>query len=86
VTAGFDAFEVAYRPPPAESPFAKLLPAADADDRNLIRGAVRWLVQEVASAVTSELRETLKSQQSQSPLEKQYMVIDDTANKVRSQD
>ena len=81
VQKGFDVYEVEYNPPPEETPLGKLLGTPATDD--VSTGAIRWLVQQVASAIRSELLDTTSTK---SPsVEERYMAQDDVADQIRSQ-
>lgn len=86
VDSGYDVFEIAYKPPPAETAFGRLLPvgADSLSSDGPVRSVVKWLVQTVASAVKSELSTSMDS--INKPVQERYMAMDDTADRVRSQD
>lgn len=86
IDSGYDVFEVAYKPPLAESPLLKLLPvgAVAAAKDGPVRTVVRWLMQTVASAVQSELSSMdLMNIRKSKPIQEQVMVVDETADRVR---
>jgi hypothetical protein len=83
IDGGYDVFEVAYKAPLAESPFGKLLPVGADASAGPMSGVVRWMVQTVASAVKSELS---SMDVINKPLQERYMAMDETADRVRSQD
>ena len=87
VDSGYDVFEVAYKPPPAETAFGKLLQPIGADSLSSdgpVSSVARWLVQTAASAVKSELTASMDS--INKPVNERYLAMDDTADRVRSQD
>lgn len=86
VDAGYDVYEVTYKPPP-ESPFvlAGAPATSSGEDTSLIRQAVRWMVQTVASEIKSEFGGNTLADLQQSSPEKKYMMQDDSADRIRSE-
>lgn len=90
VRAGKDVYEVEYVPP-VETVFGRITPAnADAasglvasSDSGMIGQAVRWLVRTVATEIKAELGKDLNIN---TPIQERYMMKDDQADRIRSQD
>jgi ClpP class serine protease len=90
VDADYDVYEVKYEPPlPLQSQFSRLLPfgsiesAEAGKERGFIGKGIQWLVRTAAAEVKSEFGADLDLNQS---VEKRFMAMDDSANRVRSQD
>ena len=89
VQNGYDVYEVKYTPP-VETPFGKFVPATNSntdDDANgLIGTAIRWLVRTLASEIKSELAASDFSNIANKPVQERYMMIDDSADRIKAQD
>jgi signal peptide peptidase SppA len=89
VDSGHDVFQVEYRPPATESPLGKFLLPAGANNENsggIVASGIRWLVRTVVTAVQTELSSTMQSESLNKPINERYMAVDDTDQRVRSQD
>jgi hypothetical protein len=89
VDSGYDVFQVEYRQPATESPLGKLLLPAGANNENsggIVASGIRWLVRTVVTAVQTELSSTMQSESLNKPINERYMAVDDTDQRVRSQD
>lgn len=87
IDGGCDVFEVAYKPPPAETALGRFLAVGaegDSPSGGPVGSAVRWFVQIVASAVKSELNSM--DAVFNKPVQERYMAMDSTADRVRSQE
>jgi ClpP class serine protease len=89
VDADYDVYEVAYAPPvPLESKLSALLPfgsigSGAGEERGIIGKGISWLVRTAAAEVKSEFGADLNLNQS---VEKRFMAMDESSNRVRSQD
>lgn len=87
VDADYDVYEVSYEPP-KELKFALPLglgAEAGGQDTGILGRGVRWLVRTAAAEVKAELGGAANLDLNQS-VEKRYMAVDDSADRVRSQD
>jgi ClpP class serine protease len=83
VDADYQVYEVEYELP-QENALSSLLPiGVDSKDQGILGRGIRWLVRAAAAEVKAELGTNFDLNQS---VEKRYMAIDDSANRVRSQD
>jgi hypothetical protein len=86
IANGYDVYEVKYKPPimTDDSILRQLLQPASTSTTNdgPIRSAVRWLVRMIATEVKAEL---LSSPDKNIRINDQYMAVDDTSDRVRSQ-
>lgn len=81
VDNGYNVYDVKYKPPvtgPEE--LARLLPVGSSG--GVLGNALRWAVKVVASELKSEINGQLPSKS----VEKQYMMLDDTASQIRAED
>jgi serine protease SohB len=90
VDADYDVYEVAYAPPvPLKSRFSQLLPfgsiGSEAEEQRGILGkGIQWLIRTAATEIKSEFGGAdLNLNQS---VEKRFMAMDESSNRVRSQD
>jgi ClpP class serine protease len=89
VDADYDVYEVAYAPPvPLKSRFSQLLPFGSIEseagqERGILGKGIQWLVRTAAAEVRSEFGADLNLNKS---VEKRFMAMDDSSNRVRSQD
>ncbi len=90
VDADYDVYEVAYAPPePLKSKFSQLLPFGSigseaGEERGIVGKGISWLVRTAAAEVKSAFGVAdLNLNQS---VEKRYMAMDDSSNRIRSQD
>jgi serine protease SohB len=83
IDKSYDVFEIDYKPP-IESPFGNLLAPSSqtSKDTGVVGRAIRWLVRTVAEEFRSELLTT--GSNVQKPVEEQYMAMDDTSERIRS--
>jgi serine protease SohB len=90
VDADYDVYEVAYAPPvPLESKLSALLPFGSigseaGEQRGILGKGISWLVRTAATEIKSEFGGAdLNLNQS---VEKRFMAMDDSSNRIRSQD
>jgi serine protease SohB len=84
---GYDVYEVEYTPP-VDSPFGRLIPASAnarsaSSDTGLIGQGARWVIRTIASEVKAEFGKEFNINK---PIQERYMMIDDQADRVKSQD
>lgn len=93
IQAGHDVYEIKYKPPSVGIGLGQLLQPMEnssSQETGPLSSLVRWLVRTVASSVVSEMNESaslrgaVKSMDK--PIQERYMALDDTADRVRSQD
>lgn len=82
VDDGWDVYEVRYNPPADASLALGKLPGTQQSRGVLAKGA-QWLIKTLVQEVKSELGSGVDLQQ-QKPLDQQYMMTDDTADRIRS--
>merc|ERR1712194_105698 len=86
VDGGWDVYEVEYSPPEKQGLALAGVPGTSDDERTgLLRSAVRWAVQTVAQEVKTELGSNNVGLQQQTSPEKRYMMVDDSAERMRSE-
>ena len=83
VDSGWDVYEVEYSPPDEASLAFSGLPGTSTS-RGVLGNAVQWLVRTLVQEVKSELGSGIDLQK-QTPLEQRYMMIDDSADRIRSE-
>lgn len=83
VDGGWDVFEVAYTPPDKAQLALAGLPGGST---GVLGEAIRWFVRTVAQEVKAELGGGVNIPQNQNvPLEQRYMMVDDTAERIKAE-
>ena len=83
VDGGWNVYEVEYKPPDENVLALAGLPGTSTS-QGILGNAAKWLIQTLVQEVKSELGSGVDLQK-QFPLEKRYMMIDDTSDRIRSE-
>jgi ClpP class serine protease len=90
VSNGHNVYQIEYKPPIEDNTVLGrfLSPAttnAENANENLLQQPIKWLIRTVADAIKDEVYSTM-SKGIETPIEKLYMMKDDTATRIRSED
>jgi ClpP class serine protease len=90
---GFDVYQVEYKPPIDETRFAQLLggdrSSSSSFQTSLLEKPIRWIVRSVASVVQQEMQLWANKYNNINdsidlPIERKYVAVDDTADRIHS--
>jgi serine protease SohB len=88
VKSGHEVYEVEYKPP-METPFGRIVPANIEGERSsssdLFGQGVRWLVKTVAAELQAEFGSELNNVINK-PIQERYMIMDNTSDRMKSQE